>query len=160
MAHPNPGEPGANVRFPPPLVFLAFLLLGIAVDRYVFSGAFTVTRETRIASTAFFLLYGMVLLVLSRLHFKRTGQSLTPWTPTPRLILDGPYSVMRNPMYSGMTVLMLGLGIALNNAWIALGALPALAIVHVIAVLPEERYLTEKFGDSYRRYMARVRRYF
>ena len=38
-------------------------------------------------------------------------------------------------------------------------ALPALLIVHVIAVLPEEKYLSEKFGESYRTYLTKVRRY-
>jgi protein-S-isoprenylcysteine O-methyltransferase Ste14 len=46
-----------------------------------------------------------------------------------------------------------------NNLWISLFAAPALMTVHFIAVLPEERYLAEKFGDSYRSFLARVRRY-
>ena len=62
-------------------------------------------------------------------------------------------------MYVGMTVLTIGLGVALNNLWISLFALPALLFVHVIAVLPEEKYLSEKFGDSYRTYLTQVRRY-
>jgi protein-S-isoprenylcysteine O-methyltransferase Ste14 len=47
----------------------------------------------------------------------------------------------------------------MNNLWIVLFALPALLTVHLIAVRPEERYLTEKFGESYTRYLSRVRRY-
>jgi protein-S-isoprenylcysteine O-methyltransferase Ste14 len=38
-------------------------------------------------------------------------------------------------------------------------AFPALLMVHVTAVLPEERYLTGKFGEGYRIYLTQVRRY-
>jgi protein-S-isoprenylcysteine O-methyltransferase Ste14 len=54
---------------------------------------------------------------------------------------------------------VLGLGVALDNLWISFFALPALAIVHFMAVLPEERYLSEKFGESYAQYLGKVRRY-
>lgn len=62
-------------------------------------------------------------------------------------------------MYVAMTLFVVGLGIALNNLWVSLLAPVALLGVHFIAVLPEERYLAEKFGESYRGYVARVRRY-
>jgi len=62
-------------------------------------------------------------------------------------------------MYIGVTLVELGLGLALNNLWISLFAVPALLTVHFIAVLPEERYLSEKFGESYKVYLAQVRRY-
>jgi protein-S-isoprenylcysteine O-methyltransferase Ste14 len=53
----------------------------------------------------------------------------------------------------------MGLGVAVGNPWIALFAPLALLTVHFIAVLPEEKYLAEKFGTSYHEYCARVRRY-
>jgi protein-S-isoprenylcysteine O-methyltransferase Ste14 len=62
-------------------------------------------------------------------------------------------------MYLGVTLFELGLGLAVNNLWISLFAAPALLTVHFIAVLPEERYLSEKFGESYKAYLAHVRRY-
>ena len=62
-------------------------------------------------------------------------------------------------MYVGMTLIALGVGLAVNNLWISAFALPALVTVHFIAVRPEERYLSEKFGDSYKAYLAQVRRY-
>ena len=103
---------------------------------------------------------GAALPVSARLQFKRSGQSVRPWDPTPSLIFDGPYRFTRNPMYVGLTLFEIGLGLVLNNAWISALALPALATVHFMAVLPEERYLSGKFGDSYRDYLGRVRRYF
>lgn len=159
MAQTNPNERGARVRFPPPLVFLFALLIGVVVDRYWMAAPLPIERSIRIGLSVFIALCGVGLLVSSRIQFKRTGQSVIPWTPSPELIVQPPYTFTRNPMYVGMTLLQIGLGIALNNRWIAAFALPALLIVHVIAVLPEEKYLADKFGDSYRIYLTKVRRY-
>jgi protein-S-isoprenylcysteine O-methyltransferase Ste14 len=62
-------------------------------------------------------------------------------------------------MYVGVTCVQIGLGVAVGNPWISLLAPVALLTVHFIAVLPEEKYLGEKFGPSYHEYRARVRRY-
>src|ERR1700694_2773149 len=82
-----------------------------------------------------------------------------PWKPSPELILKGPYRFTRNPMYLGITLFEIGFGLAVNNLWISLFAVPALLTVHFIAVLPEERYLSKKFGESYKAYRTQVRRY-
>jgi protein-S-isoprenylcysteine O-methyltransferase Ste14 len=62
-------------------------------------------------------------------------------------------------MYVGLTLFQIGLGLMLNSIWASALAVLALATVHFMAVLPEERYLSRKFGDSYRDYLGRVRRY-
>jgi protein-S-isoprenylcysteine O-methyltransferase Ste14 len=62
-------------------------------------------------------------------------------------------------MYLGITLFEIGFGLTVNNLWISLFAVPALLTVHFIAVLPEERYLSKKFGESYKAYRAQVRRY-
>lgn len=152
-------ERGARVRFPPPLVFVFGVLIGVALGRYVAPAAVPIDRSTRIALGVLVLICGVGSILWARIRFVRTGQSPIPWKPTPELIFQGPYRYTRNPMYVGMTLIEIGLGVALNNLWISLFALLALAIVHVIAVLPEESYLSEKFGDSYRHYLGQVRRY-
>jgi protein-S-isoprenylcysteine O-methyltransferase Ste14 len=105
------------------------------------------------------LMAGLGLIASARLLFSHTGQNPIPWKPSPELILKGPYRFTRNPMYLGVTLFEVGLGLAVNNLWISLFAAPALLTVHFIAVLPEERYLSDKFGESYRAYLAKVRRY-
>lgn len=115
--------------------------------------------ELRIAAGVIILVCAVSLIISARIWFTRTGQSRFPWKPTPQLILQGPYRFTRNPMYVGVTIFLIGLGLGLNNIWISLFAAPALLVVHFIAVLPEERYLTEKFGESYRSFLSRVRRY-
>ena len=159
MAHSTAAERGAQVRFPPPLVFLGGILLGVACKYVVAPAPVPVGRATSIVVGVLVLMVGLGFIASARQLFVRTGQSPIPWKPSPELILRGPYRFTRNPMYLGVTLVETGLGIAVNNLWISFFVLPALLAVHFIAVLPEERYLSEKFGDSYRGYLSRVRRY-
>lgn len=159
MAQSNPVERGARVRFPPPLVFLGGILLGVACAYFVAPARVPIGGAARVAAGLVVVAAGAGLAASARQLFSKTGQSPIPWKPSPELILQGPYRYTRNPMYVGLTLVEIGLGLAVDNLWIALFALPALLAVHLIAVRPEERYLTEKFGESYTRYLTQVRRY-
>ncbi len=154
-----PNKDGAKVRFPPPLVFLGAIIAGVIVQRMATPLSLQVAAGIRVAAGVLILVCGTSLVISARIWFTRTGQSPIPWRPTPELILRGPYRFTRNPMYVGVTLFVVGLGLTVNNIWISLFAAPALLVVHFIAVLPEERYLAEKFGESYRSFHAQVRRY-
>ncbi len=158
MTNTQPSERGADVRFPPPLVFLGFILLGLVL-RYVI-GAIPIAADgwLRVIGIVVFLA-GLILMLTAIIDFRRTGQDPAPWTPSPELLEQGPYKWTRNPMYVGFTCVQIGLGLGLGNLWISLMAPIALVIVHFIAVVPEERYLGEKFGSKYQDYRSRVRRY-
>jgi protein-S-isoprenylcysteine O-methyltransferase Ste14 len=152
-------EGGARVHFPPPLVFLIFILLGVALQRTVRPLTIAVDRPLRVTGGIVLIAVALCLFIPALVLFRRTGQHPRPWAPTPELIPNGPYRFSRNPMYVAMTLVSFGLGIALNDLWVSLFALVSLLVVHFIAVLPEEQYLIGKFGESYRGYTARVRRY-
>jgi protein-S-isoprenylcysteine O-methyltransferase Ste14 len=154
-----PNKDGAKVRFPPPLVFLGAIIAGVIVQPMATPLSLKVAAGIRLAVGVLILVCGTSLVISARIWFTRTRQSPIPWKPTPELILQGPYRFTRNPMYVGVTLFVIGLGLTVNNLWISLFAVPALMAVHFIAVLPEERYLAEKFGESYRNLLARVRRY-
>jgi protein-S-isoprenylcysteine O-methyltransferase Ste14 len=131
-------ERGADVRFPPPLVFLIGLLTGVLL-RYVWMPLrFPAARLIGIVAGLALIGSAIAIAASARRRMVKTG---------------------RNPMYLGLTLLTIGLGFALDNLWISLLAIPSLAAVHFIAVLPEERYLSDKFGPPYRDYLTRVRRY-
>lgn len=149
---------GARVRFPPPLVFVAWTVVGVLFQRVVplrAGGA----RALGVVVGAVVIAAGAALIAWALGFFRRTGQDARPWTPSPSLIVEGPYERTRNPMYVGMTLIQMGAGFAANNLWISLLAGASLYGVHHLAVLPEESYLTERFGDAYRAYRASVRRY-
>jgi protein-S-isoprenylcysteine O-methyltransferase Ste14 len=159
MTQATAAERGAKVRFPPPLVYLVSILLGVAIRYAAAPLAVAAYRYLAMAAGVAVILAGLGLIAGAWTLFRRTGQDPKPWKPTPEIVLSGPYRFTRNPMYLGLTCIQIGLGLALNNLWISLLAAFSLLAVHFIAVLPEERYLTEKFGDSYRGYLIKVRRY-
>ncbi|HEY2745533.1 MAG TPA: isoprenylcysteine carboxylmethyltransferase family protein [Polyangia bacterium] len=84
---------------------------------------------------------------------------LRPWTPKTVLVAEGAYRFTRNPMYVAMFILQIAIGCAVGDLWIVLLAPAFLMTVHYTAVLGEEAYLEEKFGDEYRAFKRRVRRY-
>lgn len=159
MQQPESAERGANVNIPPPLIYIGFIVLGALLQYAIAPIAFPGDTWIRIAGVVF-ILAGLVLIFSALATFKRTGQDPKPWTVSPELIVQGPYRWTRNPMYVGLTCILIGLGLALNNPWFLLLAGVALLIVHFLAVLPEEKYLNEKFGRSYAEYRTKVRRYF
>jgi protein-S-isoprenylcysteine O-methyltransferase Ste14 len=140
-------------------VFLILTLAGVALHYLVLPATVPLERVVSAIVGTLVGLTGLAIVISARILFFKTGQNPIPWKPTPELIFRGPYRFTRNPMYLGVTILQIGLGIAVNNLWISALALPALTIIHFIAVLPEEKYLSEKFGEPYREYLTRVRRY-
>jgi protein-S-isoprenylcysteine O-methyltransferase Ste14 len=103
---------------------------------------------------------GIALTLATNMLFRRTGQNPLPWMPSRSMIVRGPYRFSRNPMYLGAILIQAAVGLAVNNMWMILLCIPALIVIHFTAVLPEERYLSERFGQAYERYQSKVRRYF
>ena len=150
----------ANVRVPPPLVYLAGLLLGLLLHGLVRPAPLPLSVPVRIG-VAMLLAIPSVLLVIGALRlFRRSGQEPEPWKPTPQIVSTGVYRFTRNPMYVGLTLFLAALGIALGNVWVLALAPVALAVVYVTAVRHEEAYLERKFGNAYLGYKSSVRRWF
>ena len=75
------------------------------------------------------------------------------------LVTAGPYRRWRNPIYMADVLILLGLAELTHNIWFAVLA-PVFAVaVTWLAILPEERHLEAKFGDDYRVYRDRSRRW-
>jgi protein-S-isoprenylcysteine O-methyltransferase Ste14 len=147
------------VRFPPPLVFLGFLLLGPVVDRLT-AWALLSGGTIRLVFGGLILLSGLAVIFAAIGLFRRAGENPEPWTGTATLVTDGIYRFTRNPMYLGMAFAHLGLALLLGSIG-ALLSLPlaVLAIGHFV-IPAEEAYLAATLGEVYRDYCARVRRWF
>ena len=140
---------GASVRIPPPFVYLAAVIAGGLVDRYLFAIPLDLPGDVRFGAAALVTVIGVGVMAADP----------KPWKSTPEIISTGVYRVTRNPMYMGMALLQAGIGLALVSAWIIALVPVVLAVVYVTAVRHEEAYLEEKFGAAYLSYKSLVRRW-
>jgi len=150
---------GARVSVPPPLIFLGFLLVGVFLNRYMVPLAVPLPGTVRLVVGSVFLAAAIGLFASALRLFRATGQDPKPWLPSPSLVIEGPYRWTRNPIYVAMMLMQVGLGLVLDDVWVVVLSAASLAVVHVLAVQREEAYLLDRFGEPYRRYTARVRRY-
>jgi protein-S-isoprenylcysteine O-methyltransferase Ste14 len=76
-----------------------------------------------------------------------------------RVITSGPYAFSCNPMYVAWTLMYIAIAILVNTWWLIVLIPIPLLVTHFYEVRREERQLEEKFGETYRQYRSRVRRY-
>src|SRR6478672_4573708 len=147
----------AGVRFPPPLVYLGALLLGLAAERFVTLRSFGIDWRLLVATGALLFVAGAAMMLAAAGLFRRLGTNVPPSQPTTLIATTGPYRWTRNPMYLGMALIYAGLAIGFDGP-IAFALLPLVLIaIQTQVIAREERYLEAKFGDDYRRYKAEVR---
>ncbi len=84
---------------------------------------------------------------------------MAPTKPSTALVTNGIYRWTRNPMYLGLSLILLGIGFATGSLWFLMGLPMAILAVTKLAIEREERYLAEKFGAAYLDYKSRVRRW-
>lgn len=99
----------------------------------------------------------MVITAIHTLHRARTTVRLD--RPAAHLVQNGPYSISRNPIYLGNTLLMIGIGLAAGMLWFVILAVVAAFLTQKLAIEREEQHLDQRFGRKYRDYCKRVRRW-
>jgi protein-S-isoprenylcysteine O-methyltransferase Ste14 len=150
---------GASVRFPPPLVPLIALVVGLGLQAFLVRIPIGVSGALRFASAGVVGGAGLALIASALRLFQASGQDPKPWEATPEIIATGIYAYTRNPMYLGMGLLQAGIGIGLANGWIVALVPVSWLVIQGIAIRHEEAYLTRKFGSAYVDYKASVRRW-
>lgn len=150
----------SGVRFPPPFYYLIGLIIGFVIQHF-FALHLAKPGHLPIMYTlgAIWIVLGLLLFGWAFVTFRRAGTSPIPHVPTTALTPNGPYKLTRNPMYLAMTLVSIGISLLANALWPLLSVPVALVIVDRIVIRKEERYLETKFGDAYRQYKTRVRRW-
>ena len=146
-----------NTKIPPPIIAILF-----AVMIFYFSDSFAyVDLPFKIYISLFFVLLGFFITFSSARNFKKKETTVNPIKPeeASQLVTDGFFKITRNPMYLGMLLFLLGLSIY-NGLIVGLVFLPLfVGYITFFQIIPEERAMIKIFGEDYKAYMKKVRRW-
>jgi len=141
----------------PPVVVLASLLGG-AVLTVVWPLPF-LPRVLGQSVGGLLIAMAVALFSYSVRQFRKARTPVPGNKPTTAIVRSGPYHFSRNPIYLAFLLLHLGLAICANSLWLVASLIATVAIIAVVVVPREERYLKERFGAEYVAYKASVRRW-
>ena len=149
-----------SIIAPGPWIAFGAFALGLLLDwLHKFGVLAQVPSRLRYFAALVLLAYGGWMVFRANVVFRRTGTAFQPWRPTSAIAAVGVYARTRNPMYQGFLLLALGLAVLFRVDWSVLLLMPAAMLIHYGVVLREEVYLTRRFGENYRAYVAQVPRY-
>lgn len=150
----------AGVAVRPPLLFLSGLIVGALAGWLVpLDAGPALAGPPRWIAGAAVTLLGVALMAWALRLFRASGTPVQTSKATNAVVTTGPYRFSRNPIYLGLSLIYIGIALGLGLWW-ALVLLPLIWItLHVGVVRREEAYLEARFGDAYKHYRTRTRRY-
>ena len=105
-------------------------------------------------------LTGLTLMYQTISLFRNKGKgTLAPWTPTQKLVIEGPYRYVRNPMISGVLCILIAESLLLKSIYIFCWTLIFFTINYIYFIVKEEPDLTKRFGADYENYKKNVPRW-
>lgn len=159
--HSSDGGEVAGVIAPPPLIYLGFLAVGLALGYrwpLVIVGD-RLSSAARLDGAIALLALGIVIGIVGFRQFRRAATNVRPDRPTTALVTDGIYRYSRNPLYVSQALIYAAIALAADNLWALVLLMPTLVVVQYGVIVREEAYLERTFGDDYLRFKAAVRRW-
>jgi protein-S-isoprenylcysteine O-methyltransferase Ste14 len=151
---PGTANPGL-VR--PPFVYLTAIGLGLLIHYFWPVPVLPGSADTLVGVM---LVLGAIILFISAVRtFRKAGTSVPGNLPVTTIVRTGPYAFTRNPIYLAFTLFQLGIAAWLNSLAVLLALLPALALMMLVVIPREERYLEARFPAEYLPYKRSVRRW-
>jgi protein-S-isoprenylcysteine O-methyltransferase Ste14 len=150
----------AQVIIHPPIAWALAVIAGLALNWLVPLPLPLLPADlpVRWFGAAVFVL-ALALGVAAVIAMTQSGSNVPTNRPTTTIVANGQYRLTRNPIYLGTFVGQIGLAIAFDSLWLLVMLVPFALVIRYGVVAREEAYLARKFGDWYRGYCSRVRRW-
>ena len=146
-----------SARVLPPAYFLGAILLAV-VAHYLMPLMPVVAGPWHWAGAALIPI-GLAFIVLPARQFQTRGTTIKPFQDATVLVSDGFFAVSRNPMYLGMVIVVGGVAVLLGSLSPFIVVASFAIVLDRRFVLPEEKALEQSFGNAFREYRTRVRRW-
>ena len=146
-----------GLHCPAPAIYAGVFILGLALNR--FAPPAGVPPALRLLGWVLIVAGIGVVGLPALVAMRRAGTSPNPARPVTAFVATGPYRFTRHPMYLGMAAVYAGAALAANVVCVLVLLPVAMAVIQQGAMVREEEYMVRKFGEPYRAYMRRVRRW-
>ena len=148
-----------EVRIPPPAVAAAIAIAMWGISQL--APPVPAPRVLRLSVTAAIFVVGIAFSAAGLLAFRRARTTVNPTKPdqASALVSGGVYRITRNPMYVGLTCILVAWAVLLSSVLALVGPLVFVPYIGRFQIAPEERALAKLFGSEYAAYQARVRRW-
>ena len=148
-----------ELKIPPPAV--ALLIAGTMWGASLAAPMAYMPEGIRVLAAMAIAIAGVATAISGVIAFRRARTTVNPLKPetSSSLVTSGIYRFTRNPMYAGLTLVLLGWAVFLPSAWTLLGPLVFVLYMTRFQIVPEERALAGLFGAIYSEYQAKVRRW-
>jgi protein-S-isoprenylcysteine O-methyltransferase Ste14 len=157
----SPGQPAADVAnlglIRPPLVYLGSIGFGLLV--HLLWPVELLPASISVPTGVTLVLAAGALFISAVRTFRKAGTPVPGNRPTTAIVRTGPYAFSRNPVYLAFTLFQVGLAAWVNSLGVLVTLLPALALMVLVVVPREERYLEARFPSEYLPYKREVRRW-
>ena len=141
----------------PPTHFFTYLIISVLLH-YALPIAQIINYPFNWLGFLFFIPGGILNIWTDQL-FKKNKTTVKPDEKPAVLIQSGPFKISRNPMYLGMTLLLIGAGVILGTVTSFAGAILFIAAMHFVFIPQEEKNLQETFGEEFDAYKKKVGRW-
>jgi protein-S-isoprenylcysteine O-methyltransferase Ste14 len=148
----------AQVIIRPPLAWALAVIVGLALNWVLPLPFLPVGLPAALLGATVFVI-ALALFAWAIITITRAGSSVPTNRPTTTIVDTGPFRFTRNPIYMGMFLGLISLAIGFDNLWLLATLVPFVLVIRYGVVAREEDYLERKFGDVYRGYRSRVRRW-
>jgi protein-S-isoprenylcysteine O-methyltransferase Ste14 len=148
-----------EAKVPPPAVAAAVAVAMWGISKL--APLLQVPNALRLGAAVAIALVGIGFSAAGVLAFRRARTTANPTKPekATSLVNSGVYRITRNPMYVGVTCVLLAWAVFLSSAWALLGPVAFVLYIDRFQIAPEERALAKLFGREYANYRAKVRRW-
>jgi protein-S-isoprenylcysteine O-methyltransferase Ste14 len=141
----------------PPLVYLGSIALGLVL--HLLWPARLVPPPVSTPAGAIVTVLAIALFAAAVRTLRAAGTPIPGNRPTTTIVRAGPYRFSRNPIYLAFSLVQLGLALWVNSLALLITLIPAVALMSLVVIPREERYLEARFPSEYSPYKASVRRW-
>ena len=141
----------------PPFIYLGSIALGLVLHLLWPARLVPPLVSTPVGATVTVL--AIALFVSAVRTLRAAGTPIPGNRPTTTIVYTGAYRFSRNPIYLAFSLLQLGLCLSVNSLALLITLIPAVALMSLVVIPREERYLEARFPSEYLPYKASVRRW-